>query len=120
MKSIFSFNVLGLLLLLGCSRPKIEKDIILVKEDSLVKDMSIPPPPPWLERKPLGTNCPDDMMLIKEKHYCIDRYKDTNQESALKAVGYCRTIGKDLCTKAEWRAAFNSSEFSFRCCKAAQ
>ncbi len=103
--------LLGMLLLLSCSHPKIEIEKDVLVERAPVND--IPPPPPWLESRPGATECPDDMVLITGRHYCIDKYEAPNKkgtkpfaaQSAFQAVDYCRGIGKDLCTQNEWQTA---------------
>ncbi len=57
--------------------------------------------------------CPDDMVLIKEGKFCIDRYeypnkkyeKPMNNVSFYEAVEICKKQGKHLCFEDEWEQA---------------
>ncbi|MDG5814039.1 PKD domain-containing protein [Chitinispirillales bacterium ANBcel5] len=61
--------------------------------------------------------CPDDMELVEEGKYCIDRYEWPNTRGTLPEVGMtykqasdaCEEIGKRLCTPVEWETACNSA-----------
>jgi PKD repeat protein len=57
--------------------------------------------------------CPDNMALVKEGPYCIDRYEWPNKKGATpelavtraEAARKCARAGKRLCTGAEWQRA---------------
>lgn len=54
--------------------------------------------------------CPDDMVFISTKHFCIDKYEAPNQKGALplaaqtayQAENYCQSVGKELCNQSRW------------------
>lgn len=59
------------------------------------------------------TQCPDDMVYIADRNFCIDKYEAPNQEgvkpfaaqTAYQAEYYCQSQGKRLCTQQRWMIA---------------
>ena len=99
---IFSFGILGAVLLLSCSKPGpiITADPIVTP----VKPEPKPEPP---------SHCPSDMVYVERFNFCIDRYDAPNEkgskpfvaQTAFQAVDYCKSVGKDLCTQVQWNTA---------------
>lgn len=106
MKNIFSFGIIGSILVLSCTKgePVINNKPIITPDPVVVVDKKNDEKP-----KP----CPDDMVFVDHFNFCIDRYEAPNQkdtkpftaQTAFDAIKYCKSIGKDLCTQVQWQTA---------------
>lgn len=104
----------------GCSSPILSSDVVPdIREHSFE----------FLASKQLDIrlphdHCPKGMVLIdrKDAFYCVDQYEWPNQAgaypvaaiTAYEAERLCRSVGKRLCSIAEWRTAcFGKEEFAY-------